>query len=905
MLKSCPFAIKNGEGAIFCAIIPLLIDCEEKMKQLVIGILAHVDAGKTTLSEAILYTTKTIRKLGRVDNKDAFLDNFELERARGITIFSKTASLKLKDTSFTLIDTPGHMDFSAEMERTLGVLDYAVLVISGARGIEAHTITLWKLLKKYEIPTFIFVNKMDRPDVDKNQILSSIREKLGDEIIDFTSEDEAFFDDIAMMDEAAMEEFLTSGNVSVNNIIRLISEGKVIPCLFGAALKCQGVEKLLDCMDRYTAETVSNTEFGGRVYKIYRDENGVRQSFVKITSGTLKVRDSIEGEKVNRIKIYNGGSYEVVNEVIKGMVCAIEGPINTRAGQGIGIDKWEGTATIEPVLRYSVVLPKGVDPVKVITDFRRLSEEMPELMVEWNEEFGEINLRLMGEIQLEIVKRLVKDQMGIDIDFDAGSIVYKETIEDAVEGVGHYEPLKHYAEVHLIMEPQKRGGGLMFSSKCSEDELDLNWQRLILTHLEEKVHKGVLTGSEITDMKITLCAGKAHKKHTEGGDFRQATYRAIRQGLMEAQTILLEPMYEFELEIPNETVGRAMTDIKRMHGVFEPMVTSGENAVLRGTVPVATMLNYHTEVLAYTKGKGVLRCKMAGYEPCHNTDEVVARYNYNADADTNNPSGSVFCYHGAGVNIPWDEVKEHMHLEACLNRKEAIVEENIPLKRTFSEEDYALGVEEVDDIILKATGANQNHKKAAWKYSNKKEYTPEIHYVGKSKKDKEYILIDGYNVIHAWEELSRLAMENMDGARDKLIDIMCNYQAIKKSEVILVFDAYRVKGHREEYLDYQNIHIVYTAEAQTADRYIERFAHNNASRYNVTVVTSDGAEQVIVMGAGCNLYSSREFLLEVLRLSEQTMYKFNMNKKINATTSIGGIIEKNIDNFSSKCNNSK
>lgn len=873
------------------------------LKRIVTGILAHVDAGKTTLSEAILYTSNTIRTLGRVDNQDAFLDNFELERARGITIFSKQARISLEESEITLIDTPGHMDFSAEMERALGILDYAILVISAVDGIEAHTVTLWKLLRDYNIPTIIFVNKMDRPDVDKLRVYSSIRSKFGDGVIDFSEENEEFYDALAMTDEGAMEEFLEGASISGATIKSLIKERKVMPCLFGSALKCQGVDKLLVLIDNYTCVEAVEENFGGRVYKIFRDENKVRQTFLKITSGSLKVKELINGEKINRIRLYNGAGYEVVNEAYCGMVCALEGPMNTQAGMGVGVDEWDSIPSIEPVLRYRVVLPSEIDPVKALPEFRRLCEELPELMLEWNEEYRQINLRLMGTVQLEIVKNLVKSYMGFDIEFDTGNIVYKETVIDTVEGVGHYEPLKHYAEVHLIMEPLEAGSGLVFASECNEDDLDPHWQRLILSHLAEKNHRGVLTGSEITDMKITVAAGKAHKKHTEGGDFRQATYRAVRQGLMEAESVLLEPMYNFELEIPNDCVGRAMTDIKRMYGNFENPEMAGENTLIVGKAPIATMLDYHNEVLAYSKGRGSLRCSFGGYAPCHNSDEVIEMIGYDAFGDVDNPASSVFCAHGAGYNVPWNEVKDNMHLESCI--KEVLVqEESTVTKRFFSEEDYALGVDEVDDIIKRASGANQNQKKSAWKYSHKNEYTPAVHYVGKAKKEAEYILVDGYNVIHAWEDLADLATENMNSARDKLLDILCNYQAIVKKELIAVFDAYRVSGHKEEYSDYKNIHVVYTAEAQTADRYIEAFAHNNASRYNITVVTSDGQEQIIVMGQGCNLFSSREFLEEVRLASEKSMEKYKSVKESAVATRMSEIIEKIIDNYSSKCNNS-
>lgn len=873
------------------------------MKRIVLGILAHVDAGKTTLSEGILYTANAIRKLGRVDNGDAFLDTFDMEKKRGITIFSKQAQFELPLTGVTLIDTPGHADFSAEMERTLGVLDYALLVISGVEGIQAHTYTLWKLLKDNNIPTFIFVNKMDRNGADKEGILTSLKEKFGDGIVDFSIEDENFFDAIAMTDEMAMDEFLENEKVSSNIIIDLIKNRKVMPCLFGSALKNTGVSELLEVIDRYTVEDEDSGEFSGRIYKVFRDENGVRQSFIKINSGILKVKDVINGEKVNRIRVYNGKNFSAVNEATKGMVCALDGPVNLMAGQNVGTFNDNYVPVIEPVLRYSVVLPEGVDAIKAFPQFLALGEELPELSVEWNEEHQNINLRLMGEIQLEIIKGLVKERMGYNIEFDSGNIVYKETITNKVEGVGHYEPLKHYAEVHLILEPLEAGSGLVFETDCSEDVLDTNWQRLILTHLKEKNHPGVLLGAGITDMKISLVNGRAHTKHTEGGDFRQATYRAVRQGLMCADSMILEPVYDFELEIPTECVGRAMTDIKRMYGDFEVGASTEEYSIITGRAPVSEMMDYHSEVLAYSKGMGSLRCTFGGYEPCHNPEEVMAKYPYDPLADLDNPCGSVFCSHGAGFNVPWDEVPEYMHLESALfaSKEEDVV---VPVKRVFSEEDYALGVEEVDDIIRKAGGANTNSKKSDWKYSIGREYTPAVHYVGTSKKGPEYILLDGYNVIYAWDELKALADTNMDSARDKLLDIMCNYQAVKKAEVIVVFDAYRVKGHREEYLDYHNIHVVYTAQAETADRFIEKFAHDNGRKYNVTVVTSDGQEQIIVMGQGCNIFSSREFEKEVARLHKTNMEKYNVAPKAKSGTLMGEIIEKKVDISSVKCDNS-
>ena len=886
------------------------------MKKIVTGILAHVDAGKTTLSEGILYTAKMIRKLGRVDNRDAFLDTYEMERQRGITIFSKQAVINMQDTELTLIDTPGHVDFSAEMERTLCVLDYAILVISGPDGVQPHTITLWKLLEQYNIPVFIFVNKMDRNDVDRENILFDLRKRLSEACIVFGGtekvNEEEFYDSIAMTSEDVLDEFLETGSISDVSVTKAIRERKVFPCYFGSALKCMGIDAVLAGMDRFTAENNYEfedgfeSEFAGRVFKILRDENNVRQTFLKVTNGTLKVRENINEEKINQIRIYNGQKYSLVNEAGKGTVCAITGPNNTYAGQGLGMEKSILIPVLEPVLSYQIILPDNVDAVSVFPKFRILEEEIPELHLSRNEDSGSFNVSIMGNIQLQVITGIVKERFGMDISFSEGEIIYKETITDTVEGIGHYEPLKHYAEVHILMEPLSEGSGLVFDTDCKEDLLDRNWQRLILTHLKEKMHRGVLTGSQITDMKITLMSGKAHTKHTEGGDFRQATYRAVRQGLMQAQSVLLEPVYQFELKLPTEYIGRAMMDIKKMSGRFDNPMTYDDETVITGIVPVSTMMGYSEEVMAYSAGRGSLRCVLKGYEVCHNQDEIISLINYDADSDIDNPSSSVFCEHGAGYVVPWNEVKEHMHLESCFSKVQIMTDVGMTdtIISRFSDADYAMGTDEVDEIIAGVGGANRSHNNKKWNYSrNKKDGASTVNGKLLERPTKpanapKYTLVDGYNVIFAWEELAALAKENIDSARDKLLDILCNYQAVKKEELIVVFDAYRVKGHHVEYLDYHNIHVVYTAEAETADRYIERFAHENGRKYDITVVTSDGQEQIIVMGQGCNLFSSREFETEVKRVSEKNMEEFTAGS-ISSKSYISEILQKNIDNLNS------
>lgn len=849
------------------------------MKNICAGILAHVDAGKTTLSEGMLYLGGSIRKMGRVDNKDAFLDNYELERARGITIFSKQAQLQIGDLTITLLDTPGHIDFSAEMERTLQVLDYAILVISGADGVQGHTLTLWRLLKKYQLPVFLFINKMDQNGTDKEAVLEQLQQSLDERCLDFSdTESETFYENAAMCDEQVLDVFLETGKIEDTDIKRLVKDRKLFPCYFGSALKLEGVEEFLKGIERYSIIPSYPEAFGARIFKISRDEQGKRLTHMKITGGSLKVRETVTNrqentdklvweEKVKQIRMYSGEKYEAVNEVGAGMVCAVAGLTQTHPGEGLGTEKKSFLPVLEPVLTYQIMLPEGCDARTMLPNLRQLEEEEPELHVVWNEKLQEIQVQIMGEVQIEILRSLIAERFGVTVEFDTGNIVYKETIENTVEGVGHFEPLRHYAEVHLLLEPGELGSGLQFATDCSEDLLDKNWQRLILTHLEEKEHKGVLTGSAITDMKITLVAGRAHLKHTEGGDFRQATYRAVRQGLKQAQSVLLEPYYSFRLEVPENMVGKAMTDMDRMYGTFEISQTQNGMSVLTGSAPVASMRDYQKEVIAYTKGHGRLFCTLKGYEPCHNAEEVILKSGYDSEKDLENPTGSVFCAHGAGFTVSWENVKDYMHLRSRLEEfteQETMEPEDVVIQAASVPE--SIDVEEIDSILERTFYANQKDKsmRKGIPGRKRKEQAPPVTRTWKeTEKKEEYLLVDGYNIIFAWEELSELAKDNIDGARTKLMDILCNYQGSKKCHLIVVFDAYRVQGHRVEIMDYHNIHVVYTKEAETADQYIEKFAHENKKKYNITVATSDGLEQIIIRGQGCRLLSARELKEEV------------------------------------------
>lgn len=861
------------------------------MKKLTIGILAHVDAGKTTLSESMLYMSGSIRKLGRVDNGNAFLDTFTLERARGITIFSKQAVLNLKETKITLLDTPGHVDFSAEMERTLQVLDYAILVISGADGVQGHTRTLWKLLDKYKVPVFLFVNKMDQAGTNKGKVIEELRHVLDDGCIEFLDTGaEEFFENIAMCDETLLEQYMESGSIALDKIREMIQKRKVFPCFFGAALKLEGVEELMNGLEKYTLAPIYPTEFGAKIYKIARDEQGNRLTYMKITGGCLKVKDVVTSkqEKVNQIRIYSGVKYETVAEVNAGTICAVTGLTDTHPGEGLGVEEASMAPILAPVLTYQVRLPEGCDASSMLPKLRQLEEEEPELHIVWDENLQEIQAGIMGEVQIEILRSLIAERFGVHVEFGTGNIVYKETITDVVEGVGHFEPLKHYAEVHLLLEPGEPGSGLQFGVNCCEDDLDRNWQRLVLTHLEEKEHLGVLTGSGITDMKITLVGGRAHQKHTEGGDFRQATYRAVRQGLKQANSIVLEPYYEFQLEVPEKVIGRAMTDIEKMYGTFEITETKEGMATLVGSAPVVTMRDYQREVIAYTGGHGRLYCDLKGYEPCHNENEVIETLGYDAEKDLENPTGSVFCSHGAGFVVSWDEVKDYMHVESyldALRKNSGNADEERKVQTSYQER--WIDTDEIDHILNRTfyanSGARVNYYKGNSSKKTESNASPVVRTYKKAEVLEEYLLVDGYNIIYAWEELNTLAQTNMDSARGKLQDILCNYQAIKKCNLIVVYDAYRVQGHMTEIMDYHNIHIVFTKEAETADQYIERFSHENKRKYNITVATSDGVEQVIIRGQGCRLLSARELEEDVKSVNEsiREIYLETMSTKQN------------------------
>ena len=854
-------------------------------KKLVIGILAHVDAGKTTLSESMLYQSGSIRKLGRVDKGDAFLDTYELERERGITIFSKQAQLSIDDLQITLLDTPGHVDFSAEMERTLQVLDYAILVISGADGVQGHTETLWKLLERYHIPIFLFINKMDQNGTDEAALMNELKKRLDENCVDFSQTDtDELNESIAMCSEALLEQYLESGEIEDTQIRNLIRKRILFPCYFGSALKVTGVDEFMRGIMNYTEVATESEEakFGAKVYKISRDDQGNRLTYIKVTSGCLKVKDLLSGrdrrkekdweEKINQIRIYSGAKFETVNQAERGMICAVTGLSQTYPGEGLGIERDSDIPILEPVLTYQIQLPEDCEVHSMLEKLRQLEEEEPLLHIIWNEKLGEIYAQIMGEVQIEVLKSLIWERFHVRIEFGKGNIVYKETIRQPVEGVGHFEPLRHYAEVHLLLEPAEAGTGLHFFSNCSQDTLDLNWQRLILTHLEEKEHCGVLTGSAITDMHITLTTGKAHQKHTEGGDFRQATYRAVRQGLKKAESILLEPYYSYRLEVPADMVGRAMTDIQRMNGSFDTPLQDGESAILTGSAPVVTMRDYQTEVISYTKGRGRLSCILEGYKPCHNQEEVVKEVGYDSERDLDNPTGSVFCAHGAGFVVKWDEVENYMHLQSTLESKKTVDEEFVfPTAAARRASTYLEMTEEDQKELDAMVEASQRKREAARKsYAYRKDFSNEKIAVNGStksysnkKKQKEYLLVDGYNIIFAWEELNELAQVNMDAARGCLQDVLCNYQGIKKCELILVFDAYKVEGFSGEIQKYHNIHVVYTKEAETADQYIEKVAHEIGRKYLVTVATSDGTEQVIIRGQGCHLLSAKELKEEV------------------------------------------
>lgn len=931
-------------------------------KNAVIGLLAHVDAGKTTLAERMLYTAGEIRNPGRVDHRDTFLDTDAQERDRGITIFSKQARLSWKNREVTLLDTPGHVDFSAEMERTLQVLDCAVLIVSGADGVQSHTLTLWRLLERYQVPVFLFINKMDQPGTNAEKLLSGIQKELDGRCVSFAGpageRPEEFYENIAVCDEKLLERYLermeteaaddghqrqvgvdgrpAQALVSDGEIAALIEGRKLFPCFFGSALRGEGVEVLLDAILTYAPSPKYGDTFGARVFKITRDARGNRLTHVRVTGGSLKVKQVIQTaagrtdpdgvdqaesgreEKIDQIRLYSGEKFVTVQEAEAGSVCALLGPVHTFSGQGLGVERECVLPLLEPVMTYRVNLPEGCDIHDMYTKLCKLEEEESQLHPMIQEQSGEIHVRLMGEVQIEILRKLIQERFGVEVSFDEGSVLYKETIANVAEGVGHFEPLRHYAEVHLILEPGERGSGLSFRICCSEDKLDRNWQRLILTHLEEKTHLGVLTGSPVTDMQITLAAGKAHQKHTEGGDFRQATYRALRQGLCRAQSVLLEPVYEFRMELPAALVGRAMTDIQAMSGRFDPPETVGEEAVLTGTVPVSEFGGYQTKMLAYSAGKGRLFTRLKGYEPCHNAEEVIERIGYEAEHDLENPCGSVFCAHGAGFVVEWDHVEEYMHLETGLKpgyrlsdgSVYGVDEENDQNGQPYgrsghgesgengtgngsgvgnfaaryakraggqSEIDF-IGQDEIEEIFARTFGSKEPKKQGWARTIRAKAAAPaEVEYRGGQGKQEEYLLVDGYNIIFAWEELASLAGADLNAARGRLQDILCNYQAFRKMHLILVFDAYRVKGNPGSVEHYHNIDVVYTKEAETADQYIEKVSHEmSRKKYRVRVATSDGLEQIIIMGAGAIRVSARE-LYEEVRAAEEEMRENYMN----------------------------
>ena len=849
---------------------------ESTRKQIVLGILAHVDSGKTTLSEAMLYRAGVTRRLGRVDHKDAFLDTDALEKARGITIFSKQALLTAGDTDITLLDTPGHVDFSTETERTLQVLDYAVLVVSGTDGVQSHTETLWRLLRRYHVPTFVFVNKMDLPGMERQELLAQLNRRLGEGFVDFGAEQADRDEALALCDENLMDRMLDAGQLQDADLIPAIARRHVFPCWFGAALKLEGVDALLDGLDRYTRPAPALEAFGAKVFKVSQDEQGARLTWLRVTGGELKVKAQLTGEadgepwaeKADQLRLYSGAKYTLTEAIGPGQVCAVTGLTKARPGEGLGAERDSDLPVLEPVLSYQVLLPEGADVHAALGKLHRLEEEEPQLHVVWNEALGEIHVQLMGEIQLEVLRSLLAERFGLEVEFGPGGILYKETITEPMEGVGHYEPLRHYAEVHLKLEPLPRGSGMQFAADCREEVLDKNWQRLVLTHLEEKQHLGVLTGLPLTDVKITLIAGRAHLKHTEGGDFRQATYRAVRQGLMLAKSQLLEPWYAFRLEVPAENIGRAMSDIQRMEGTFDPPESGEETAVLTGFAPVSTMRSYPMEVVSYTRGRGHLSLTLDGYRPCHNAQEVIAAIGYEPEHDLDNPADSVFCAHGAGFVVPWDQVRSHMHVDSGWGKSTRPEQEAaVPQRRAMA---YRATLEEDAELLKifeRTYGPIKRDPLAAFRPVQKRErpdFAAEQWEIA-----PEYLLVDGYNIIFAWDELNALSKESLDAARHKLMDILCNYQGFQKCVLILVFDAYRVPGSPGSIEQYHNIHVVYTKEAETADMFIERVTHEIGRNRRVRVATSDGMEQIIILGHGALRVSARMFHEEVQNVEKQ------------------------------------
>lgn len=910
-------------------------------KSLVTGLLAHVDAGKTTLAEAILYTTGQVRSLGRVDHQDCFLDTDSIERARGITIFSKEAHATYHNVELTLLDTPGHVDFSAEMERALSVIDLGILVVSGSDGVQGHTNTLWKLLERYQIPTILFVNKMDQPQANHDEILSSIQKKLSGNIVEFVHDKtEEFYENLSVCDEELLEEYLENACIEKESIVDAISERKVFPVIFGSALHLEEIDTLLSIIEEYAPVPEYPEEFAARVFKITRDDSGKRMTHMKITGGTLlpkqilsnenhlKEGEEIWQEKVDQLRRYDGTRFIPLSEAKAGEIVAVTGLTKTFAGEGLGEETVSEETSLEPVLEYSLILPEGVDAAQALPKLKMLEEEDPKLHIVYQEQGKEIHIQVMGQIQTQILKDKIKERFDMDISFGNGRIVYKETILTPSYGIGHFEPLRHYAECQLLLEPGERGSGIQFATLCSEDLLNKNWQRLIRTHVEETIHPGVLTRSEVTDLRVILMTGKAHPKHTEGGDFRQATYRAIRNGLRKAQNVLLEPVYRFTMEVPTECVGRAMTDIEKLYGNPEPPQMEGDICILSGKAPVSTFKDYQLELQAYTAGRGRLSLVPDGYMPCHNTEEVVEHFGYDPEADVRRPTGSVFCAHGAGFQVPWDEVASMAHMECPLDMDEVLehwtkrtLEENpekeeltnyIKLGKSAEQPDIPLSgakvrkssdfisVEEIDAIMnstFRQSGGDSGHYRRYHRGSkNNRKYgqtnsqklagaggtqSGENTYIPPKKVEapkKRYFLVDGYNIIFAWKELKDLAQNNIDSARDKLIDICCDYQGYTQDTLILVYDAYKVKGNMGSEYKHHNIYVVYTKEAETADAYIEKTTRELAGKNHVTVATSDGLEQMIIWGNGAYRMSAREFE-EAYRDSHNKMKESYLNKE--------------------------
>lgn len=861
------------------------------MKKVVVGIIAHVDAGKTTLAETLLYKTGKIRKLGRVDNGDTTLDTHTLERERGITIFAGQSVFNIGDLEINLLDTPGHVDFSAETERMLKILDYAILVISGTDGVQAHTETLWKLLCAYNIPTFVFVTKMDYARLSKEEILDSLKELCTDTFVDFSDDDtNDFFENVSMCDESVLETFLEKGTLEKEEIQKLILNRKCVPCYFGSGLKGDGVDYFISGLNKYISTKTYPEEFGAKVYKITHDSKGERITHLKITGGILKTKDVIAvngtNEKINGIRVYSGEKYETVQEGLSGGIYAVTGLNGANTGDGLGFEKSFGNAFLEPVMNYRIVLPKDCDPKSFFIKLKQLEAEEPQLNITWNSFLQEIYVSLMGDVQTEILKSIISSRFNVDVEIDNGKVLYKETIKDRVEGVGHYEPLKHYAEVHLILEPLPRGSGLVFSSKCNEDYLSRNWQNLILLHLREKEHLGVLTGSPVTDMKITLAAGRAHLKHTEGGDFRQATYRAVRQGLMQAQSVLLEPYFSFRLEIPSEQIGRAINDIRMRHGEFDSPQDLNGISVLTGKAPVTTLNGYATEVAAYSGGRGKLICEVCGYDVCHNEESIIENVNYSPESDLDNTPDSVFCAHGAGFNVKWDKVFEYMHIDPCLQQKET------PYETTLNKRNFHIDDKELEEIMKREFGED---KHPFYRYSHSKTPAKPVDYEYNGTVRKKYVIVDGYNVIFAWDELKEVAKDNLGIAREKLLDCLCNYSAFTKSETIVVFDAYKVPGNNGQKFNYNNIHVVYTKERELGDNYIEKLISDIGKNDSVRVVTSDNLIQLSAVRFGVLRVSAQDFKREVDAVEkniDDLLFKINKQRP----RKVGELVDLLLDN---------